>query len=588
MTAEINQTEPYQGLRPYEEKDQDRFFGRDAECKILIDKILANKLTLLFAASGVGKSSLLQAAVIPKLKDPRQENLDAVYYNDWVTPPIKGLKDAVLRYLKDQQYIDANTIIEKDALKDFLGFCALFTRQPFILILDQFEEFFRYQRYQPDYQPFLEQLAAAITDRNTPIVVVISMREDFALELNEFKPHLPTLLFENFYRLERLSKENARLALVTPLKQVGFCFEKAPGKDLLEALLTDLSTRELGQTNQPVSELIDTVEPAYLQIICSQLWALDKNDPEKTLRYKTYTDKGKAKGLLETYVKSIVEHFTRNEQRLASLAFNHLVTQRGVKMAYTPEALAKLIDAKQAAPLAEVLGKLEQGRILRSQTRQGEQWYELYHDLFSRPIEQWNEGFKTKERNRRAIMAMAFFVAVIALSYSLFDGLSNRFNHHLRLSIKPEVSNGLEVYRGKANSPDLFKQQRYIAESGYVYSQIEPDKLFSNKPLFAYDQLNTDLIATLPLVERITAYWEDGQQNTALDLARKSISNDNAQRSQDVVAQLGQFRSKKAIAEIGNMLKQGDLSPPIKSSMVESLSLGNLGRQEALPPCWRC
>ena len=44
--------------------------------KILVDKILTNKLTLLFAASGIGKSSLLQAAVLPQLKDPKQENLD--------------------------------------------------------------------------------------------------------------------------------------------------------------------------------------------------------------------------------------------------------------------------------------------------------------------------------------------------------------------------------------------------------------------------------------------------------------------------------------------------------------------------------
>ena len=69
---------PYKGLRPYEEQDRDNFFGRDEDCRILIDKILANRLTLLFAASGVGKSSLLQAAVLPHFKDPKEENLDVV------------------------------------------------------------------------------------------------------------------------------------------------------------------------------------------------------------------------------------------------------------------------------------------------------------------------------------------------------------------------------------------------------------------------------------------------------------------------------------------------------------------------------
>ena len=69
--------QPYKGLRPYEESDQRNFFGREAECKILLDKFLASRLTLLFAATGVGKSSLLQAAVLPRLKDSRQENRDA-------------------------------------------------------------------------------------------------------------------------------------------------------------------------------------------------------------------------------------------------------------------------------------------------------------------------------------------------------------------------------------------------------------------------------------------------------------------------------------------------------------------------------
>jgi len=62
--------QPYKGLTPYEERDKDNFFGRAEDIRILVDKIRARKLTFLFAASGVGKSSLLQAGVIPELKQP--------------------------------------------------------------------------------------------------------------------------------------------------------------------------------------------------------------------------------------------------------------------------------------------------------------------------------------------------------------------------------------------------------------------------------------------------------------------------------------------------------------------------------------
>ena len=48
--------EPYIGLKPFTEQEKDRFFGRNRETSILLDKIRANRLTLLLAASGVGKS----------------------------------------------------------------------------------------------------------------------------------------------------------------------------------------------------------------------------------------------------------------------------------------------------------------------------------------------------------------------------------------------------------------------------------------------------------------------------------------------------------------------------------------------------
>jgi predicted amino acid-binding ACT domain protein len=159
---------PYRGLQPYTETDEDLFFGRDAEKAILIDKILADKLTLLFAASGVGKSSLLQAAVMPELKRPHRENLDVVYYNDWVTPPLQGLTKTILETLQERGKIDSSVFSSKNvgnvgqvkrsgpddsgavgsaaleptysysrvgalSLADLLTMCATFASEPFVI-----------------------------------------------------------------------------------------------------------------------------------------------------------------------------------------------------------------------------------------------------------------------------------------------------------------------------------------------------------------------------------------------------------------------------------------------------------------------
>src|SRR5512136_1283126 len=102
--------EPYRGLQPYTEENEEIFFGRDAEKAILIDKLLSEKLSLLFAATGVGKSSLLQAAVMPELKRPAHENLDVVYYKDWVTDPLQGLPQKILDVLKTRSKIAADFV----------------------------------------------------------------------------------------------------------------------------------------------------------------------------------------------------------------------------------------------------------------------------------------------------------------------------------------------------------------------------------------------------------------------------------------------------------------------------------------------
>jgi hypothetical protein len=377
--------EPYKGLRPYEEQDQDNFFGREVEKHILIDKILTNRLTLLFAASGVGKSSLLQAAVMPELKAPIGENIDVVYHKDWFDDPDADLKQTLLTYLKNNYEISKEAQLEPpSSLNQVIQFCTIFTSEPLVIILDQFEEFFNYQKHKTGFKPFIHQLTKAILERETPTAFVFSMREDFALELNAFKPGLPTLLFNNFYRLEKLTKDTAKEAIEKPVAQLGFAYE--PG--LLDTLLNDLSRREqidsFGDTVS-LTETMDVVEPPHLQIVCLQLWQADKNNSNRLITKVTYENKDKATGLLTNYFQTQVSQLSFVDKQLASLSFNYLVNKQGTKIAYPLQELAQRLRVEEKT-LGATLDKLEQARILRKQKRQQIIWYELYHDIFSKNI----------------------------------------------------------------------------------------------------------------------------------------------------------------------------------------------------------
>ena len=71
MTEAIPPFNPYVGPRTFQEEEADRFFGREREARELVALVVSERLTLFYAQSGAGKSSLLNARVIPWLRERR-------------------------------------------------------------------------------------------------------------------------------------------------------------------------------------------------------------------------------------------------------------------------------------------------------------------------------------------------------------------------------------------------------------------------------------------------------------------------------------------------------------------------------------
>ena len=65
----VDEQHPWLGLLPFTEKTRRFFFGRETEISEILDRIRENTLTVLFGQSGLGKTSLLGAGVVPRLKE---------------------------------------------------------------------------------------------------------------------------------------------------------------------------------------------------------------------------------------------------------------------------------------------------------------------------------------------------------------------------------------------------------------------------------------------------------------------------------------------------------------------------------------
>ena len=79
----IDQRCPYVGLQPFEEADRAFFFGRERDQRVIISNLLSSPLTILYGSSGVGKSSVLMAGVVPQLHRERP-GTPVVVFRNWV------------------------------------------------------------------------------------------------------------------------------------------------------------------------------------------------------------------------------------------------------------------------------------------------------------------------------------------------------------------------------------------------------------------------------------------------------------------------------------------------------------------------
>jgi HEAT repeat protein len=534
---------PYLGLRPFTESEKGKFFGRDEEIHILTDKILAHRLTLLVAASGVGKSSLLQAGVMPQLRASGMADL--IYHNAWMDDPTKSLKQSIVNHFIQQQRVTADYAPDLDQpLNEFLQTHALLGIGTVVILLDQFEEFFYYQKFSLQRDQFIQQLAAALHDSDTPTAFVFSMREDFAMEMEAFKPFFKGI-FDNIYRIEKLELAAARAAILKPIEAI--CYHYQPA--LLEQLLADLGRRErnerldLQHTDQ-AAQTEARVEPPHLQIICQQLWQHAHASASKEIGLDHYQQLGCAEGILSSYFNDKMGLLNRAQQRLASRAFDLLVSQHGAKMAYPLDELAKLLRENPDS-LQISLDQLQTAAILRRIQRQGKPWYELYHDIFAKSITEWNQAYKKKQLREQLLKRGGVISAVLLSILLAFDGWENHQQRHFRLG-QETVSERVEVYQGKLGSWDIFGQRKFLYESDFERQDIEADKRIAAEGMTQRDNSVEMQIGELPLNQRFLNYAQAG----LFDSADKVFEAIRKSGKDELIDGLASVRVRKSIERL--------------------------------------
>ncbi len=340
---------PYKLLDYYEASDAAIFFGRQQETRALSALIHAHRLVLLYGASGVGKTSLLLAGVVPRLAQaaPPYEVLHVRTLDD--------PHEAILRHL--QRRLPESELPAEGTPVDWSNRVARALQRSLVLVLDQFEELF-VRLDAAARAAFFVELQQLYEAGDVPLKIVISLREDWLAAVSEIESHIPQV-FATRLRLQPLTREQAREAITAPAQRLGAHYEPA----LVERLLDDLAG--------------EGVMPPQLQIVCSTLY--DARDAEQTIALQTYEARGGTRGILRAYLENEMDALGQDRSLVQAL-LEEMVTSQGGKAVRTVKELAHALGVEQTA-LDSLLERLVRRRLLRPlETAEQGRAYELAHD----------------------------------------------------------------------------------------------------------------------------------------------------------------------------------------------------------------
>ncbi len=423
---------PYKGLTAFEDSELDAlfFFGREREREIVVANLIASRLTVLYGPSGVGKWSLLRAAVARSLRDLPEEPL-VVVFSSWSENPAATLAQAVDEAFGVVPGASLQTAVERAQ-----------ESRDLYLILDQAEEYFLYQPDASD-DAFARALPEIVGGARR-VNVLVSLREDALAKLDRFAGKVPGL-FGNTLRLDRLDRESARAAVVRPVQR----FNELSGEsvllepELIEAVLDQVGA---GKIEAPLAgvgavESRDTsarVEAPYLQLVLQRIWDEERAAGSTVLRAATLDALGGAQRIVEEHLERALASLTLPQRDVAARIFGHLVTPSGTKIAHEEADLVEFSHVP-SPELRPVLDELVRERILRSDEEGSAVRYEIFHDVLAQPVLAWRSRHRTEreiehqveERARRKsrlqrLIALGVGIAIVFLGALLFAVVQQR------------------------------------------------------------------------------------------------------------------------------------------------------------------
>ena len=382
---------PYRGLAAFREEDADFYHGREGFVRQLADAIKQRSLVgVILGSSGAGKSSVVHAGLIPRLRD--EEGWLILEFRP-SSQPFQAIANALSTALEPEMS-EADRLIESQKLADALktGDLSLVSalermlgKNPkgyrLLLVIDQFEELYTLNLDFESRHCFINMLLGAI-QQTASVILLITLRADFMGQALSHRP-LADALQDGTFILGPMNREELRTAIQEPAEKQGAAFE--PG--LVNRILDDVG-QEPG--NLPLLEFA-------LTLIWDQL-------DQGWLTHAAYEDIGRVEGALARYAEKVFSGLDETEQEKTKRIFVQLV-QPGQGTEDTRRIATRLELGTDNWPLIQELA--DRRLVVTGRNEEGFETVELVHEAMikgwgrfrgwidaDRSFRVWQEGLR--------------------------------------------------------------------------------------------------------------------------------------------------------------------------------------------------
>lgn len=426
----------YPGAKPFSAQEKELFFGREEDTERLCRLVRREKLVVLYAKSGIGKSSLLNAGVVPwfHTKESGYFPVNVRFYSYSSTSQNgkarENEKSSLLKLLLDHlaaayglpgcpdTFLDLIYLEDEPSLWHFCK--SLQLAQPHspapLLVFDQFEELFSYpekqirsfknqlaellysdipQRWRDAFNRFREENPKALREEEwkkffEPIDVktVIAIREDRLYLLDKLADQLPGILHKREI-LQPLHRQQARQAILQPAEKAGD-FDSPPftyESGALEMILDYLGGSESGQEAE--------IESFQIQLICQHIEEnIVLKNQDTFIEKADIGDEQGLKDIAKNYYIHQIGKLPDEKSRYRARVFieEDLVNEGDKSRITVPESYARSrLDENSLALLVN-------SHLLRAESNvRGNRNYELSHDTLVPPVLEFKAERKAEE-----------------------------------------------------------------------------------------------------------------------------------------------------------------------------------------------